>query len=380
MNPLPSQLKTILFYTILFAVFTPTLVLMMILDHRWLSYIIVGILIIIILISRKQLATKQYIIVWVIVLLVTGLSLVYGRPNLAVSFQGHYINETVKLINFTQQKWLDERRKFKSQPYDINDWTPPENYQNELIQLTETNGYLLSNTNQESNHVIYQIHGGAYIKQFTKRYNEIAIKYSKAYDNADVFSIDYRTAPEYEHPAALKDAIEGYQWLLAQGYQHDDIIIAGDSSGGGLALAMTLKLRDTNQPLPKSLVLASPWSDLSAEGESYKTKIKDDAIFGSPSIEDAPQYPIPITYAGEHDLTDPYLSPAYGDYEGFPPILIQTGSEELLLSDSEIIEQKAKEAELKIFPGMFHNFYINHPSIPEGKEAWEHISEFIEKR
>ncbi|MDQ0159864.1 alpha/beta hydrolase [Alkalibacillus salilacus] len=311
------------------------------------------------------------------------MTLIYGRPDLSVSFQGHYINETTKFDYFTEQRLTNERRTFNSVPYSFQSWDPPKTYENEQIQLSQSKGYLLSQNESSSDHVIYQLHGGAYIKQFSNRYNEMAVRYSSVYNGADVFSLDYRTAPEQEHPAALNDAMEGYRWLIDQGYEPDEIVVTGDSAGGGLALAMGLKLRDQDQPLPSMFILASPWTDLAANGDSYETKIQDDALFGSPNPDTAPEYPVPVTYAGDHDLTDPYLSPAYGEYNHFPPILIQTGREELLLSDSQTIYEKAKAAGTTVqfieYEGLFHNFYISQPEIPEGQEAWKRIESFIEE-
>ncbi|MDZ5418110.1 alpha/beta hydrolase [Lacticaseibacillus rhamnosus] len=184
------------------------------------------------------------------------------------------------------------------------------------------------------------MHGGGYLSGFSNTYNQAALRYSQSDHHATVFSLDYRTAPKYRFPAALNDAIDGYRWLLQHGYQPQNIIIAGDSSGAGLSLVLTLYLRDHKLALPRALVLASPWTDLTASGSSYHTKVTSDPLFGSSTIKTAPKYPVPITYAGSHNLKDPYLSPAFGNFKGLPPMLIQTGSHELLLSDSTTVVKK----------------------------------------
>ena len=172
--------------------------------------------------------------------------------------------------------------------------------------------------------------------------------------------------------------------MLAHGYAGSGILVDGDSAGGGLALAMTLYMRDHGIELPRMLCLASPWTDLSASGESYGRNIFNDAIFGSLKKEDAPKYPVPILYAGKADLTDPYLSPAYGSYEGMPAMLIQTGDTELLLSDSTVVAEKAKQAgvdaECIVYKGMIHTFYVLLPSCKEGMEAWDNIRKFINRQ
>ncbi|NIK13116.1 alpha/beta hydrolase [Alkalibacillus almallahensis] len=373
----------IIFYSLLTSLFLGFLFLFIILDHRWFSYIILILSIAVITWGYKRFSIGKNVLIWIASIIVLMLTLVYGRPDLSVSFQGHFINETMKFNYFTEQRLSNERRTFNSVPYNFQSWDPPKTYENEQIQLSQSKGYLLSHNESSSDHVIYQLHGGAYINPFSNGYNETAVRYSNVYNDADVFSLDYRTAPEHEHPAALTDAKEGYRWLINQGYDANDIVVVGDSAGGGLALAMGLKLRDQDQPLPSMFILASPWTDLAANGDSYKTKIQDDALFGSPNPNTAPEFPVPVIYAGDHDLTDPYLSPAYGEYDHFAPILIQTGREELLLSDSQTIYEKAKAAGTTVqfieYEGLFHNFYISHPEIPESQEAWKQIDSFIEK-
>ena len=160
--------------------------------------------------------------------------------------------------------------------------------------------------------------------------------------------------------------------------------MTGDSAGGGLALALTLYLRDHDMALPMALCLASPWADLTATGESYRTKILTDAIFGSIREDQAPRYPVPIVYAGDHDLTDPYLSPVFGEYYDMPPILLQAGDTELLLSDSVQVAEKMKAAgrdvHCVIHHGMMHTFYVLLPSSSEGKKAWAEVKTFLQER
>ena len=173
-------------------------------------------------------------------------------------------------------------------------------------------------------------------------YNETALHFSNICKDADVFSLDYRTAPNDVFPCALEDAIDGYEWILKQGYKPENIYFCGESAGAGLCLALTLWLRDNKKEMPNGLILSSPWTDMAAEGESYRTKRKEDYYFGYPDESKVPKHPVPIVYAGKHNLYDPYLSPVYGEYHDFPPMLIQTGEAELLLSDSDTVVSKAK--------------------------------------
>ena len=270
----------------------------------------------------------------------------------------------------------------KEEPFEISGWKPPAGYTNTEVPLSKSRGFLLKRADTKTKRVVYQIHGGAYISAFSKSYNNTAVRYSRCFENSDVFSLDYRTAPEDVYPCALEDAQEGYLLLQDMGYAPEDIIVCADSAGGGLSLSLCMKLRDTGQKLPRALVLSSPWADLAAEGKSYQTKITSDVFFGSYDARIAPRYPVPVDYAGEYDLHEPYISPVYGSFKGFPPMLIQTGENELLLSDSETIAQKAKaegvNAQLIVYPLMCHTFYIVVPQISESRKAWHTIAEFME--
>lgn len=264
--------------------------------------------------------------------------------------------------------------------YRFGSWKVPEGYENREIRLNHAKGYFLRKKGANHDTIVYQIHGGGFAAKFSNLYNNTALHFSQICRDADIFSIDYRTAPNDIFPCALEDAIDGYEWILKQGYDPQKIYFCGESAGGGLCLSLTLWLRDHEKPLPKGLMLSSPWTDLAAEGESYQTKKKEDYFFGYPDETKVPKYPVPIVYAGNHDLHDPYLSPAYGDYRGFPPILIQTGEAELLLSDSDRVVEKAKSQGVDVtyytYPGMYHTFYITHPSLPESRRAWKRIEEW----
>lgn len=377
------------FYAAIIFTFLMVLLFAIILENRWYSYVAIGAVGAAMLYIRIQFSPKgiKYVSLWVLFLCLLGLSIFFGRSTLSVSLAGDFFNKGVRTINhlYAQSNgsaiFHDTMLKGQREAYDFNSWEVPKGYQNSLIALSKSSAYMLTKDDGNHEKVIYQMHGGGYVGVFHTSYNDRALQYSACYDNADVFSLDYRTAPDNLHPAALEDALEGYQWLLDQGYASDNIILCGDSAGAGLALATTLYLKDHNNPLPKLLILSSPWADLSQEGESYVVNTKKDAFFGLPSVDMKPQYPIPILYAGEHDLHDPYLSPAFGDYTNMPPMLIQAGADEMLLSDSEAIVKKAEQANVDVkfikYEGMYHAFYIVTPHIHEGKKAWSEIEAFI---
>lgn len=264
-------------------------------------------------------------------------------------------------------------------------WRTPKNY--ELIKHN-INGAMIEqliSSNKKNNKAILQFHGGAYLKKYYDIYRFISLRYSKISNGATVFSLDYRVAPDFTYPCALFDAQKAWDWLLKQGYKEDDIIIVGDSAGGNLALSFTMKLRDQNRPLPKAIVLMSPWGDFSADGDSYKTNLHKDPIFGSRRNKHQPKAidmePKIRLYAGNTKLNNKYLSPIYGQYHDFPPMLIQVGTEEILESDSITIFEKAREANVNVklsrYFGMFHDFQLFLDLIPESKHAWKEVTDFI---
>ena len=378
----------ILQYLITFISFALMLFLNYILNTNILiaAFIVPAAVLLLFLLKKQILSGLKYLLLLISILLITLLLTYFARENLSVSYRGELVNGGMKFIThtvnrFSSKSFIELHLKYTKEDYNHHDWQPPPGYENNKVNLTDSKAYLLKK--QDTNHekIIYHLHGGAYISSFSKNYNELALKYSKTYDQADVFSLDYRTAPEYNHPAALNDALEGYQYLLDNGYSADKIIVAGDSAGGGLALALAVKINKLDLSAPKALILASPWTDLAAEGESYQSKIEADALFGYAEAENAPRYPLPLTYAGDCNLKDPYLSPIYADLRGLSPILIQTGSEEILLSDSKKLAEKAEQAGVEVefieYQGMYHNFYLLTPSIPESREAWQKIEEFI---
>lgn len=229
----------------------------------------------------------------------------------------------------------------------------------------------------ENREVVLQLHGGGYIGKMKNAYRDFAVLYARMPGERAVLSVDYRVAPEDPYPAALEDAYAAYQWLLEMGCRGSQIIVVGDSAGGGLALALGLYLKDKGEPLPKKLVLMSPWTDLAATGDSYETNFEKDPLFGNTT--DSMIYS--NAYYGENDPKTPYISPLYGNYEGFPPMLFQVGGSEMLLSDSARAAKKAKaagcEVQLTIYDEMFHVFQLGMKKMKESREAWKEIEEFL---
>lgn len=231
--------------------------------------------------------------------------------------------------------------------------------------------------NPEEKYVILHLHGGGYVGAFKKNYHRVAGYYSEVSHGMDVYSLDYRVAPEFPFPAAVQDAVDAFHYILAQGIKADHIFIGGDSAGGGLGLALSMYLRDEKGMIPAGLILMSPWADTSASGPSYTENTEIDPVFGGSRSALIFENP----YAMDADKQNPMLSPVFGDFAGLPPMLVQTGTDEMLLSDSETVAEKAKNSGVKIrytkYEGMFHVFQMAGPIMEESSRAWTEVGKFI---
>lgn len=222
--------------------------------------------------------------------------------------------------------------------------------------------------------VILYLHGGAYALGFSSTHRELVARLARATKMRGL-AIDYRLAPEHPFPAALEDATAAYRWLLNQGHDPSQIIVAGDSAGGGLTLATLVALRDAGEPLPAGAVCISLWADLALTGASIQNKEKVDIILDAESLKKYANY-----YSGENELTSPLISPLYADLRGLPPLLIQVGTDEILLNDATRCAENARKAgvdvTLETWNEMFHVFQMA-SFLPETKKAVRHIAEFV---
>jgi acetyl esterase/lipase len=221
------------------------------------------------------------------------------------------------------------------------------------------------------------LHGGAYAVGSFRNYGHFTWRLGKA-ARARVVALDYRMAPEHPYPAALDDALAGYRWLLAQGTDPKRVLVAGDSAGGGLALALLLKLRDDGLPLPAAAVVMSPWTDLAMTGASLHTNAERDPMLVASEV---PR--LAAMYLDGADSRDPYASPLYADPRGLPPTLIQAGGDEILLDDAVRMAEKMKaagcEVELQIWPRMPHVFQLLATVMPEAQAAVAEIARFARR-
>lgn len=224
------------------------------------------------------------------------------------------------------------------------------------------------------NGVILYLHGGAYSLGSINVHREYLARLALT-TRQKVLAINYRLAPEHPFPAALEDSLMTYRWLLAQGTKPSCIVLAGDSAGGGLALATLVSLRDAGDILPACAVCVSPWVDLTSPVNSINSRISIDPILNFNLLDMYSKY-----YAGDLQRNNPLISPVFADLKGLPPLLIHAGTNEILLDQATQIMENARNAgvdvKLKIWEGMFHVFQIV-GFLPETQKSLEQISQFI---
>lgn len=222
-------------------------------------------------------------------------------------------------------------------------------------------------------YVILYCHGGGYSTGSRLYARTLTTKLAET-TSMDVLAFDYRLAPEHPYPAACEDAMKAWDYLMLLGYGARDVIVAGDSAGGNLALSLVLKLKEEQRLLPRGLVLLSPWTDLTASGKTHTTRALVDPVLDADYLRKMTE-----NYAAGRELTDPLISPLFGDFEGFPPTYIQVGDNEMLLSDSTMLHKKLVaanvSAKIDVFKGMWHVFQMS-PFKTAG-EAMEKNAEFI---
>ena len=221
--------------------------------------------------------------------------------------------------------------------------------------------------------VILYCHGGGYTSGNLGYSRPLASKLSHE-TGWETLCFEYHLAPEHPYPAAVEDAVKAWDYLMYQGYGARDVTVAGDSAGGNLALVLLHQLKSQGRQLPGHLVLLSPWTDMTASGPSYTQRAALDPTITMDYIQ-----AVRGAYAGTADLRSPMLSPLFGDFSGFPPTLIQVGSNEILYSDSQQLRDRMAQCgvlcHLEEWQDMWHVFQML--PIKKAAEAMEHIGTFL---
>lgn len=290
------------------------------------------------------------------------------------SINGFFISQGIRIVTDGLQDKDVKNRKVSKENLNL-----PKEINFCEIKLSTCSMYLLSKKGQEVKKIIYLLHGGSYTSGLRKMYYRVALKYLNLAENLGVVLLDYRLAPENVFPAALDDACDGWEYLTKK-YDPKKIIVVGDSAGGNLSLALAMKLRDQKKPLMKAMILMSPWTDLTDSGASRVYNLYRDPMFGYSKSSKRMRLP-DTSYVGKADIKNPYLSPVYGDFTDFPPMLIQVGTNEILESDSINVYKKAVlakvNAHLSRYKGMFHVFQFVGNILIESRIAWQEIKVYI---
>lgn len=239
-------------------------------------------------------------------------------------------------------------------------------------------GEILRSPVGDAEGAVLYLHGGAYCAGSPATHRAITSRLASR-SRSEVWVPAYRLAPEHPYPAALEDAVECYRHMLMHGYAAEQITIAGDSAGGGLALALAFRLRELDLPLPGGLVLLSPWVDMSFDGESMRLNGSLDPLLSRAWLASSARH-----YRAGAGRQHAGCSPLFAEFGGMPPMLIQVGSDELLLDDAMRLAQRAAvhgaDVRLTQFSGMWHVFQLHVGVLQAADTALDQVAEFIAGR
>ncbi len=300
-----------------------------------------------------------------------------------ISLGARFVKSAIRLFTFKyrrKQASVSRNIRVKPRPYKF-----PEDLNHTVEYFNGVKVQILSPENPSRDKIILHFHGGGgAIGMDGLFYRLVAQKYAKI-SGLTVYSIDYSTGLDKVHPSFLNDCYAAYTGLIDSGIAPENIIAVGDSMGANLMLAVCLKARDEGKPLPKALISVCAFADCTASGESYRKNCHKDPMYALPFYMSADKYADRLrrlpAYIGDCDPRDPYISPAFADYRGFPKMLVIVGDCEVDESDSDMIYLRAVEAgvevEYKKYKGMFHDFLYAVPFLKESKQAWRDIEKFI---
>ena len=278
-----------------------------------------------------------------------------------------------KLKNpYTENKTIDQLRK---ETEDAGNKVPlPKNTKFKRVSIGKIDAEWITCGEIESDKIFMFIHGGGYYRGSIAATRATVARIS-AEAKVRCLSIEYRLAPEHPFPAAIDDTFTAYNWLLKEGLNPKNIIVSGQSAGGGLCLALLLKLKEKNFFQPRGAVALSPWTDLTQSGKTMKINADIDPVISKKYLDRMANL-----YLAKTSNTSPLASPLYGELSGLPPLLVQVGSAETMLDDSRRFVEKAKEAkvdvQIEVYKDMFHGWHGSAHILKDGKKAIKNIGLF----
>jgi len=268
----------------------------------------------------------------------------------------------------------DERRKRLDEVGSI--WPVADDVALEAVDLDGVPGEFSIVPGSDPLRVLLFFHGGGYCSGSIVSHRRMVTEAGRA-GGLRTLAIEFRLAPEHPFPAAYDDALTAWRWLRKQGIAANQIVVGGDSAGGGLTLALTMRLRDAGEQLPGCLWSASPWTDLTMSGATLETKDVVDPLIHKGYLGELADAYVPAGMS----RADPRISPLFADLRGLPPMLIQVGSAETLLDDSVRFAGAAGAADvaatLEIWPDMIHAWPLWNAKLEAGRQALVRVGQFV---
>ena len=280
------------------------------------------------------------------------------------------INQAIRAVESPEEKVAIYRRDLQIEAGSL----VPGNCQIEEDELGLRPATWIRPEGAPPDRLILYLHGGGYIGGTVRHSRNAASDIARAC-GFQLVSLDYRLAPEYPYPAALKDVLAAFAVLIDRGYPAGKIILAGESAGGGLAIASALAMISEGRPHPAAVLGLSPWCDLTMSSITIIANDEKDIILTPDFLAMAAEF-----YAAGQDLRDPFISPSFGNFTGFPPMLLQVAAEELLLGETIALADRARssgvDVQLDIFDGMWHTWQSFNELVPESRAALDRIGQF----
>lgn len=253
----------------------------------------------------------------------------------------------------------------------------PENLNVEQVDLGGVQGTVILPPEVVEGRTLVYFHGGAYIFGASAGYVGLGGRLALAL-KAKVVLPDYRLAPEHPYPTPIEDCLAVYKWLLDEGHDPDQLAFAGDSAGGSLTVSVMVRARDAGLPLPAGGVAISPWADLEHTGSSMTSRHGLDPLCTKDALDVQAH-----TFLGGAPANSPDASPVFADVAGLPPILVQIGENEVMLSGAtrlatHLADNRVRTT-LEVWPGMFHVWHLFAAILPDGQQAIDNASDFLRK-
>jgi epsilon-lactone hydrolase len=286
------------------------------------------------------------------------------------------LDELVATLNTTAHEPTPEELRARLEGWMTTNFPAPPQLRTELVDADGVPCVSVMAPGTSAARTVVYLHGGNYLFGSSAGYRGFAAALSRAAD-ATVLLVDYRLAPENPHPAALQDATTAYRWAVDAAGAPASTVVAGDSSGGGLAVALLAALRDAAEDLPAAAVCISPWVDLTLSGPSLDERASLD-----PLISRAGLATMAGAYLGGQDPKTPSASPLFADLTGLPPLLILVGTSEVLLDDSTRLARRARDAgvdvTLQVVEDMYHLWPLMSSFLPEARQTVDEIGRFVQ--